>query len=86
MTTTSEEMARKFKLQRKSTDNTNADGVADGLNGEKSPKMNENTTTFLTIPQPNKNSLRVRPLKSMYTYKDNILTSFFRNVSREKKS
>lgn len=63
MTTTSEEMARKFKLQRKSTDNTNA---ADGSNGEKSPKMNENTTTFLTIPQPKKNSLRVRPLKSMY--------------------
>ena len=64
MTTTSEEMARKFKLQRKSTDNTT--NAADGSNGEKSPKMNENTTTFLTIPQPKKNSLRVRPLKSMY--------------------
>ena len=61
MTTTSEEMARKFKLQRKSTDNNAATA---GLNCE-SPKMNRNTT-FLTIPQPNKNSIRVRPMKSMY--------------------
>ena len=58
MTTTSEEMARKFKLQKKSTDDA-------GLNGE-IPKANG--SAFLTIPQPNKNSIREHQMKSTYKY------------------